>query len=208
MPSVESSPAPVPDAVARGVSRETLERLRAYVALLQRWTRAINLISPADQAHVWTRHVQDSLHLAPLIPASADRGIDLGSGGGLPGLVLAISTGLPFDLIEADRRKAAFLQEAARVTGAPVAVHCARIEAAPVPPAPLVTARALAPLPRLLALAAPLLRPGGVCLFAKGEQAEQEIEQASGTWRMHVGRFPVPGRPGSVALRISELAHA
>lgn len=208
MPTAESSPAPVPDAVARGVSRETLERLRAYVALLQRWTRAINLISPADQAHVWTRHVQDSLHLAPLMPASADRGIDLGSGGGLPGLVLAIATGLPFDLIEADRRKAAFLQEAARVTGAPVAVHCARIEAAPVPPAPLVTARALAPLPRLLALAAPLLRPGGVCLFAKGEQAEQEIEQAAGAWRMHVERFPVPGRPGSVALRISELAHA
>ena len=208
MPTAESSPTPIPDAVARGVSRETLERLRAYVALLQRWTRAINLISPADQAHVWTRHVQDSLHLAPLIPAWADRGIDLGSGGGLPGLVLALATGLPFDLVESDRRKAAFLQEAARVTGAPVRVHCTRIEAALVPPAPLVTARALAALPRLLALAAPLLRPDGVCLFAKGEQAEQEIAQASDTWRMRVERFPAPGRPGAVTLRISGLAHA
>lgn len=208
MPSADSSPADVPDAVARGVSRETLERLRAYVALLHRWTRVINLISPADRGHIWTRHVQDSLHLVPLIPAAADRGIDLGSGGGLPGLVLAVATGLPFDLVEADRRKAAFLQEAARVAGAPVRVHCARVEDAPVEPAPLVTARALAPLPRLLALAAPLLRPGGVCLFPKGEQAEQEIEQASSTWRMRVERFPVPGRPGSATLRISELAHA
>ena len=208
MPTAESKPADVPDAVAQRVSRETLERLRAYVALLQRWTRVINLISPADQAHIWTRHVQDSLHLVPLIPASADRGIDLGSGGGLPGLVLALATGLPFDLVESDRRKAAFLQEAARATGAPVQVHCARIEAASVPPAPLVTARALAPLPRLLVLAAPLLRPGGVCLFAKGEQAEQEIAQASDAWRMRVERFPAPGRPGSVTLRISELAHA
>lgn len=208
MPIVEPSLLDIPSAVAHSVSRETLERLQVYVALLHRWTRAINLISSADQDQIWTRHVQDSLRLAPLIPATADRGIDLGSGGGLPGLVLAIATGLPFDLIESDRRKATFLQEAARATGAPARVHCARIEAASVPPAPLVTARALAPLPRLLSLAAPLLQPGGVCLFAKGSQAEQEVAEASGTWRMRVERFPAAGQSGSVTLRISELAHA
>ena len=96
------------------------------------------------------------------------RAIDLGSGAGFPGLILALATSSQFDLIEADQRKAAFLREAARVTGAPVRIHATRIESAGLAPAPLITARAVAPLSKLLALAAPLLAPGGHCLFLKG----------------------------------------
>ncbi len=162
---------------------ETRARLHAYADLLATWTRRINLVSAADQPHIWSRHIQDSLRLVRLIPPGTARGIDLGSGAGLPGLVLAIATDLPFDLIESDRRKAAFLREAARLTGARATIHAIRIEACTVPPAPLVTARALAPLDALLALAAPLLAPGGTMLFPKGARAAIEIEEARRRWR-------------------------
>lgn len=159
------------------------QRLRAYADLLARWTQRISLIARGDEGQIWDRHVQDSLRLVPLIPPGTQRAIDLGSGAGLPGLVLAVATGITFDLVEADRRKAVFLLEAQRVTGAPVRVHAVRIEAAALDPAPLVTARALAPLPRLLELAAPLLAPDGIGLFLKGVRVQEEIEAARECWR-------------------------
>ncbi len=166
---------------------EAEPRLRAYAALLLRWTQKINLVSRGDESQLWERHVRDCLRLAPFIPSGTDRAIDLGSGAGLPGLVLAVATGIRFELVEADRRKAAFLQEAIRVTAAPAAVHCARIEAlglaGDLAPAGLVTARALAPLPALLALAAPLLAPGGTMLFFKGGRANDEVKAAQRDWR-------------------------
>lgn len=189
------------------VSRETYARLEAYAMLLRKWTSSINLVSSGDRDALWTRHVQDSLRLVPLIPAGLDRAIDLGSGGGLPGLVLAIATGIRFDLVEADRRKAAFLQEAARVSRAPVNVYCQRIENGGLAPTKLITARALAPLPQLLGYAYLLLQPGGVCLFPKGAEVEQELAACVG-WRMRVEHFSTPARTGSVVLRITELAHA
>ena len=158
------------------------DRLKAYINLLATWTRRINLIAPADIPHIRARHVDDSLRLVPLIPPSTTRAIDLGSGAGLPGLILAIATNIPVDLIESDQRKAAFLAEAARVTQAPVTIHRTRIEATQIPPAPLVTARALAPLPALLALATPHLAPGGTILAPKGARAPQEIEAARRHW--------------------------
>ena len=118
-----------------------------------------------------------------------------------------LDTGIPFDLVEADRRKAVFLQEAARVTEAPVTVRCQRIEAGGVPPARLVTARALAPLPRLLGYAHPLLQPGGACLFHKGAELDAELAACT-DWRMRVERFPAPDRAGSVVLRVTELSRA
>ncbi len=135
-----------------------------------------------------------------------DRAIDLGSGAGFPGLVLAIATGVPFDLVEADQRKAAFLREAARQTGAPVRVHAVRIEAAAIAPAPLVTARALAPLPKLLALAAPLLAPGGTCLFLKGANVQAELTEAAAQWHMRVETIPSRTEPGACILRITDLS--
>ncbi|MGH7154317.1 MAG: 16S rRNA (guanine(527)-N(7))-methyltransferase RsmG [Acetobacteraceae bacterium] len=187
-------------------SRET--RLVAFTDLLLRWNRRVNLIAPADETLIRERHIRDSLQLDALIPDGADRGIDLGSGAGFPGLILAFATGIPFALIEADKRKAAFLREAARVLEAPVEVHSCRIEAATVSPALLITARAVAPLPRLLDLAAPLLVPGGTCLFPKGMTSESELTAAAAQWQMNVERIPSRTAPGGVILRITELHRA
>ena len=177
------------------VSRETSERLAAYEALLRLWNPKINLISSADLQHLRARHIDDALALVPLIPAGTARAIDLGSGGGLPGLVLAIATGIPFDLVESDTRKSAFLREAARVTAAPATVHHTRIEAANLSPAPLVTARALAPLPRLLELSARFLASGGLALFPKGERLDEELTRARLAWTMRSAIHQGPNGP-------------
>jgi 16S rRNA (guanine527-N7)-methyltransferase len=181
---------------------ETEQRLKAYAELLLTWTRRINLISAADQPHIWARHIQDSLRLVPHIPANTTRAIDLGAGAGLPGLILAIATGIPFDLIESDRRKAAFLTEAARITNAPAKIHPVRIEDCAIAPAPLITARALAPLEKLLALASPLLAPGGTMLFLKGARAPEEIEAARHHWTFDC----VTHGAGSPILAITNVA--
>lgn len=186
------------------VSRETGEAIERFVALLLRWNHTVNLVSRRDEPHLRERHIADCLQLASLIPKPTSRAIDLGSGAGFPGLIVALVTNIPFDLIESDQRKAAFLREAARVTTAPVMVHPIRIESARLAPAPLVTARALAPLPHLLELAAPLLAPGGVCLFPKGATVEAELTLASAQWHMHVDC--IPSRTGdSHILRIRDL---
>jgi 16S rRNA (guanine527-N7)-methyltransferase len=187
------------------VPRETSEALQAFASVLLRWNRTVNLIAAGDEPSLWQRHVADSLQLAPLIRPLPDRAIDLGSGAGFPGLVLALTTGIPFDLIEADQRKAVFLREAARITGAPVSVHPSRIETTDLPPAPLITARALAPLPKLLVLAAPLLAPGGTCLFLKGSNVEAELTAAAAQWHMQVQCFPSQTAPNACILRISNL---
>ncbi len=188
------------------VSRETLSQITLFLKQLTRWNPTINLVSFRNQDELWERHVGDSLRLVGLMPAGVGRAIDLGSGGGFPGLVLAMATGVRFTLIEADRRKAAFLREAARCSGAPVVVCDARIEAAAVEPAPLVTARALAPLPRLLGLAHRLVAPGGMLLLPKGAGAAAEIEAARAAWRFEVVVHGDAGRAGSVVLGVTELA--
>lgn len=186
------------------VPRATFE---PFEELLLRWNRTVNLVSRADEGALWARHIQDSLQLVPLAQAAV-RGIDLGSGAGFPGLILALATGIPFDLVEADQRKAAFLREAARATKAPVQVHAIRAERARLPPAPLITARALAPLPRLLELATPLLAHGGICLFPKGAHADAELTDAASEWQMRVERFPSRTAPDGVIFRLSEIARA
>jgi 16S rRNA (guanine527-N7)-methyltransferase len=190
------------------VSREAIAKLEKFAGLLLRWNATVNLIARGDEPFLWERHVQDSLQLVPFVPPGATGGIDLGSGAGFPGMVLALATRVPFDLIEADRRKAAFLFEAARLTGAPVRVHPVRIEASDLPPAPLITARALAALPRLLALATPLLAPNGICLFLKGANADAELTQAESEWQMQVDGIPSRTTPGARILRISNLRRA
>lgn len=190
------------------VSRETFERLQTYCALVEKWNKAINLVSKSDHDVIWSRHVLDSLRLCSHIPKGVEQGIDLGSGGGFPGLVLALATGISFDLIESDHRKAAFLVEAQRMTNAPVRVHCARIESISLPPTPLVTARALAPLSTLLTYTHRLLLPGGAALFLKGSRASQEIADAAQQWHMQVNRFDDARHAGSTILVISSLTHA
>jgi 16S rRNA (guanine527-N7)-methyltransferase len=190
----------------KDVPRETLERLQNFAALLLRWNRTVNLIARRDEPLLWDRHIGDCLQLAPLMQPRPERAIDLGSGAGFPGLVLAIATDVPFELIEVDQRKAAFLREAMRVTGAPVRVHASRIEEARLAAAPLITARALAPLTKLLGLAAPLLAPGGVCLFMKGLRAKGELTEAATEWHMQVNCIPSQTAPEAWIFRISDLA--
>lgn len=188
------------------VSRETRTALEAFVSLLLRWNQTVNLIARADEAAIWERHIVDCLQLAPLMRPLPDRAIDLGSGAGFPGLVLSIATAVPFDLIEADKRKAAFLREAIRRTRAPAQVHPVRIEEAKLEPAALITARALAPLPKLLHLAAPLLVPGGICLFLKGQSVEAELTQAASQWHMQAELIVSQTSTDARILRISNLS--
>jgi 16S rRNA (guanine527-N7)-methyltransferase len=179
--------------------------LRRFADLLLRWNTTLNLISGKDAGVVWERHIADSLQLVPLMPAGIERAIDLGSGGGFPGLILAIATGVRFDLVESDVRKASFLRTAALETGAPVTVHACRIEAAPLAPAALITARALAPLPRLLPLAARFLTADGICLLLKGARVDDELAAAERDWSMTVTRVASQTNPDGVVLRLTGL---
>jgi 16S rRNA (guanine527-N7)-methyltransferase len=189
-----------------GVSRETEAKLHEFLALLQRWNARINLVAEADMAVLWQRHVLDSLQLAPLLPHGDGPITDLGSGAGFPGLVLALATGRPTHLVESDRRKAAFLIEAASTLGLPrVSVHPLRIEAAALPPAAVLTARALAPLPDLLRHAHRLLAPDGIALFPKGRSVAQELTAAARDWNMRIERFPSRTDASSTILCISEI---
>lgn len=158
-------------------------------------------------AQIKTRHVADSLQLLSVLPEGVDTAIDLGSGGGFPGLVLAISAGICFHLVEADQRKAAFLREAARVTQAPVLVHAQRAETAPLAPRKLMTSRAFAPLSKLLRYAAPLLDAEGTLIAMKGRNVEQELVTAERSWRMRVERFASAVHPDGVILRLSEITY-
>ncbi len=180
-------------------------RLKTFALLLTNWNQRINLVSRHDLENLWARHIADSLELVPLMPENLTSGIDLGSGAGFPGLILSIATSVHFSLIESDRRKAAFLIEAARVTAAPVHVHATRIEETRIPPTRLITARALAPLPNLLSLAAPLLAPDGVCLFPKGGRVGNELTEAAKQWHMRVERFQSRSDLNASLLRISEI---
>jgi 16S rRNA (guanine(527)-N(7))-methyltransferase RsmG len=198
---------PAPIAAADfGVSRETERRLRDFAALLLRWNARINLIAERTEEAVWERHVLDSLQLLPLLPNLLGSLTDIGSGAGFPGLVLAAASGRETHLIESDRRKCAFLIEATRQLDlGKVHVHPKRIEAATTPPAAILTARALAPLPELLPLGHRLLAPDGIALFPKGRSAEQELTAAAPHWTMHVERFPSRTDPSATILRLSEI---
>ncbi len=184
-------------------------KLRQFAGLVAKWSPKINLVAKGDLPNLWERHIQDSLELAQYIPHGVTRAIDLGSGAGFPGMVLAIATGIAFTLIESDTRKAAFLLEAARATAAPVKVLNTRIETAQTEPAMLVTARALAPLDKLLGLAALHLAEDGVCLFPKGPGCEDELTAAKPFWHMEVERFAAPPEGAAKCiLKVSRLRHA
>lgn len=187
------------------VSRETMRRLEAYAGLLIEWSQRINLIGRSTQADLWRRHFLDSAQLLPLIPPGTRNLIDLGSGAGFPGLVLAI-LGVPgVELVEADRRKATFLREAARVTQAEITLSGCRIEAVPPHLADIVTARGCAPLDRLLPLAERFIGPRTVCLFLKGAQVEEELTVAGKAWTMAVSRHPSRSDPGGTVLSLQQV---
>jgi 16S rRNA (guanine527-N7)-methyltransferase len=177
------------------VSRETSERLDTFVNDFLRWQRAVQLVAPSTLPKLWTRHIADSLQLVALAP-DAKVWADLGTGGGFPGLMIAIALAekpeARVHLVESDSRKAAFLREAIRVTGAPATVHCERIEsvAKRLEKIEVVTARALAPLPRLLELGAPLFARGATGIFLKTQYVGEELTDATKSWTMTTTVLP------------------
>jgi len=184
------------------VSRETLARFEAYEDLLQQWQQKINLVSRTTLADVWRRHFLDSVQLRQWIDPGVPT-LDMGSGAGFPGLVLSIAQDAPIVLAECDSRKCAFLREVRRVTQAPAEVHDGRVEAiAPAAGFGLIVARALAPVSRLLELARPLLGKDGYCIFMKGAQVDQELDEAAQTWTMDLKRHPSVADPRGVILEI------
>lgn len=185
------------------VSRETADRLDRFVALLLDWQSRINLIASSTVPVLWTRHIADSLQLLALAP-TARRWADLGSGAGFPGLVIAcaLADSLPAEvhLIESNQKKAAFLNEAVRVTGAPAFVHAERSDdfiKTREGPLDIVTARALAPLPRLLTIAYPLLKRGAHGLFPKGQDVDAELTEAAKCWSIQASLVPSRTDPKS-----------
>ena len=157
------------------VSRETLDRLQAYVALLTAWNRRINLVGANTIGDVWRRHILDSAQLMPLLPDGTRVVVDVGSGAGLPGLVLAM-LGVPdMHLVESDQRKAAFLREAQRVTGTAVTIHSQRAERMAPIAADAIVARAVAPVDNLLLMVDKFRKPHTICLFLKGKGVEEEL---------------------------------
>ncbi len=190
------------------VSRETLARLERYAELLRKWQRAINLVGPDTLPDLWRRHMLDSAQLYPLIPPGARTLLDLGSGAGFPGLVLAI-LGVPeVHLVESDSRKCAFLREAGRITGmipGNVTIHSCRIEDLEPWPVDVITARACARLDRLLAYAEPFLGEGTICLFLKGRTVNEELTEAAKTWSMTVERRPSVAESSGVILQLGHI---
>ncbi len=194
-------------AEAFDVSRETLDRLTLYAELLTKWTPAINLVSKSTIPALWTRHFADSAQLLDIADTSRGSWADLGSGGGFPGMVIAILAaekhpGLKVTCVESDRRKATFLRTVARETGVEATVVSERIEALPALHADVVSARALAPLSDLIGYAIRHLAPEGTALFPKGTGQAEEIEQALASWAFRLDTIPSRTDPQSTVLKL------
>ncbi len=204
---------------AHNVSRETLSRLTRYLDLLKKWNPAINLVSPKSLQDPWRRHVLDSAQLFPLIvtnrnalapekePGSPDipKLLDMGSGAGFPGMVLAILGTAEVHLVESDTRKCVFLREVARETGTEVHIHNSRLEDMASFDVGIVTARALAPLEKLLELASPYFEKAtapGLGLFLKGQSLDQELTDSTKLWDFAYQRYPSQTDPAGSILQV------
>jgi len=192
------------------VSRETEQGLQIFEDLLRKWTKKINLVAPSTLNDLRTRHIDDSLQLYALIADYRGKVVDLGSGGGLPGAILAIAdinnADRTYTLIEADQRKATFLRTVARESMAKFTVLSERIEEAPPQDADIITARALAPLTKLFEMCERHLKPGGIAFFLKGETAQEEIKTAKAAWSFSHSTYPSKTNPKSTVLKIERLA--
>ena len=191
------------------VSRETLARLKTYASLLAEWNSRHNLVSQNSLRDVWRRHFLDSAQLAALIPSTAQTLIDLGSGAGFPGLVLAelCRDQLKVTLVEATAKKCRFLETVVARLDLAVEVVNARLEDLPVQRFDIVTARACAPLTRLLGHAQQFAGPNTRMLFLKGQNVEAELTDSSKSWRMTLFRHPSATDPSARVLEVRELAH-
>jgi 16S rRNA (guanine527-N7)-methyltransferase len=219
MNSVSSAiPVPLTPAgfvAATNVSRETLCRLEVYADLLVKMQKTLNLVGSNTLSDIWRRHFLDSAQLLPLLPPTPiDRPLvllDLGSGAGFPGLILALMAAersLDVHLVESDSRKCAFMREAARLTETQVKLHNCRIESLAPFKVDVITARALAPLKRLIPLLEPFLAIPGACpeaLFLKGVQGQEELTRGAKEWKMTVETIPSITDQQAMVLRLKDI---
>jgi 16S rRNA (guanine527-N7)-methyltransferase len=192
-----------------GVVDVALERLQAHLGMLVKWQRTVNLVAAASLKDPWRRHFLDSAQLVPLLPAEARVVCDIGSGAGFPGLVLAIldrGGGRQYHLVESSERKCAFLREANRITGAGATIHHGRIEKLRGISADVVTARAVAPLAKLLEYAIFVLGKGGQCLFLKGKAWREELTEANKRWIIIESHFSSHSDPTGRILKLEAIS--
>lgn len=194
------------------VSRETLDALEAYSALLEKWNPRINLVARSTLDQVWDRHFVDSAQVFAFAPETARHWVDLGSGGGFPGLVVAVlgkelRPDMHFTLVESDTRKSTFLRTVIRELSLPAKVIDQRIEAIDPLEADILSARALADLTALLGFADHHMGANGTALFPKGATWEKELQEAQQSWRFAYERFTSKTEAEAVILRIGEIEH-
>lgn len=206
-------PGPMPRAAfqqALALDEAAMEKFDRYLEALRHWQKSINLVGPNTLADPWRRHFLDSAQLLAHLPVGTETLVDIGSGAGFPGMVLAMlaaqSPGMQVQLIESDQRKCAFINEIKRLLSISAIVHNVRAEAYPGPMGDVVTARACAPLRRLLPWAAAVLRPGGRCLFLKGESVHDELTLARKDWTMQTQLHPSRSDSSGAILEVTDLA--
>lgn len=192
------------------VSRETLDRLHQLEALVVKWTPVINLISKGSGGDIWSRHILDSAQLFDISESVSGHWVDLGSGGGFPGLVVAILAAekraeLRFTLVESDKRKATFLRQAAQILDLKLQVRAERIEVCSPLEADIISARALAPLSILCGFSSKHLVSAGAALFLKGAKHEQEVEDARKIWNFDLTTTPSRTDPAGAILMLKGL---
>jgi 16S rRNA (guanine527-N7)-methyltransferase len=188
-----------------GASDETLEKLTVYLDVLARWRERVNLVASSTLTDPWNRHMLDSAQLLPYIPKGTTRLLDMGAGAGFPGMVLAI-LGVPgVQLVEADSRKCRFLADVSRETKTAVDIVNNRLEALPPMRADVLTARACAPLGKLLTWARPHLKKGGIGLFMKGRRYEEELTEAAEEWDIRPERIPSLTDASGMILKVGEI---
>lgn len=197
---METQKPKAPDATS--VSRETLE---TYVALLLKWNQKINLIGPSTESEIWERHIKDSLQLIPLIPKDADSIVDIGSGAGLPGIIIATQLATPITLIERDQRKCAFLAEAIRICNLNHVTLSNSDAGSSQTKYSVIMARALASLTDLMAFANNMIMENSICLFPKGKTYAMEIVEAQERWSFTHEITPSLIQNDSVILKITNL---
>ena len=189
------------------VSRETLNALSVFASLVKKWSPKINLIAPGTLPQIWSRHISDSAQLLSLAPETAQTWVDLGSGGGFPGLIIAVMRpDLQVTLVESDQRKATFLRTASRETGAGAKVISKRIEQLEPMEADVVSARALASLEKLIEFAELHAAPDGTAIFPKGARHKTELAEAQKTWSFTYSSHPSLTDPEAAILKIGEIA--
>ena len=187
------------------VSRETMDRLKVFEKLLRKLQKTINLVGTRTLKYIWRRHFLDCGQICTLTPLQMKTVVDLGSGAGFPGLVVSIISGCSVTLVEADKRKAAFLREVSRATFSNTIVLAERAEDIKASPADVVTARAVAPITRLLELSEPWVLPGGECYFLKGASVEDELTDAKHFWDIKYELFPSLSSPEGTIVCVKEF---